>query len=242
MSGGSGSEIKTPNLSSGSVLTNPALNYPDQTGAAGTALNNSLNLPGYTAQVSGFNPKVESSAGGQLMNATNQAGLPGAANQALATGFDPQNALYNKMYQQNQDQTNATNAANGVANTPYGAGLAQQSGANFNLDWENQAIQRQQTGAQTAEGLLGTQASNIATGAGLEQSAGQYAAGNYQNSIQDLLSYLSGGTQAQLGYNQGVTSAYSAGTQAQGVENQSTSGLFSGLGDIATLGALAFLL
>ena len=31
---------------------------------------------------------------------------------------------YNQQYQQNQDQTNVNNAMNGVAGTPYGAGLA----------------------------------------------------------------------------------------------------------------------
>ena len=78
------------------------------------------------------------------------------ANQALQTGFDPQTSLYNQQYQQMQDQTNAINAMNGVAGSPYGAGLSAQASQNFNTNWQNQQLQRQATAAQTYGNLQGT--------------------------------------------------------------------------------------
>lgn len=80
--------------------------------------------------------------------------------QALQTGFDPQNGLYNRNFQQNQDQTNAVSAMNGVAGTPYAAGVANQSNQNFNMDWQNQQLARQATAAGTA----GTLTNNANTG------------------------------------------------------------------------------
>lgn len=89
--------------------------------------------------------------------------------QALLTlGFDPQNALYMQKQQQNIDQTNAINSMYGVGGTPYGAGLANQSNINFNLGWENQALQRAMTGAQGAGALLGNAGGALTTGAGLQ--------------------------------------------------------------------------
>lgn len=75
--------------------------------------------------------------------------------QALQTGFDPQNALYNRNYQQTMDQTNALNAMSGVSNSPYAASVAGNVGNNFNLDWLNQQLGRQQTAAGTANTLTG---------------------------------------------------------------------------------------
>ena len=71
----------------------------------------------------------------------------------ITAGFDPQKALYARTLQQVQDQAQASNAAAGVATTPYGAGLTNQATENFNIDWQNQQLQREIQAAQAASGV-----------------------------------------------------------------------------------------
>lgn len=73
--------------------------------------------------------------------------------QALQTGFDPQQALYGQQRQQTLDQANAVNAQSGLGGTPYGASTADNALNNFNINWQNQQLGRQQTASQTASGL-----------------------------------------------------------------------------------------
>jgi hypothetical protein len=68
--------------------------------------------------------------------------------QILQTGFDPQSALYNRTQQQVRDQLAATNAMQGLSGTPYGAGVQNQGLSNFNIDWQNAQLARQQQAAQ----------------------------------------------------------------------------------------------
>lgn len=86
--------------------------------------------------------------------------------QTLQTAFDPQNALYNRTLAQVQNQQNVQNAQSGVANTPYGASLADLNLQNFNIDWQNNLLSRMGAGAQTA-GQLGSNISGL-TGSGLQ--------------------------------------------------------------------------
>lgn len=111
----------------------------------------------------------EVSTGQGLMNLSQSLGqyAPGIAEAA----FDPQNAIYNQMYGQNMDQTNAINAQSGVAGSPFGAGLSAQSGQNFNLNWEAQRQARENAGV-AALGQLGTAEGNIATAGGNVGTAG----------------------------------------------------------------------
>lgn len=89
----------------------------------------------------------------------------------IAMGFDPQNALYARTQQQVADQSNAQAAASGVGGTPYGQGVAGQTMSNFNIDWQNQQLQRAATGAGAAGQLGGAATGMIGQGAQL-QSAG----------------------------------------------------------------------
>lgn len=89
---------------------------------------------------------MEISGASQLQQMGN-AGAP-FGQQILDTGFDPQNALYNRTQQQVLDQLNATNAQQGLSGTPYGAGVVGQNLSNFNIDWQNQQLGRQATAAQ----------------------------------------------------------------------------------------------
>jgi hypothetical protein len=154
-------------------------------------------------------------------------GLMGLGGQIANTAFDPQSALYNRTVQQLQDQTRAGESARGIANTPYGAGLENQALGNFNIDWQNQQLQRQIQGGQAAGGLVG-QGAGLQAGApgayygasalpyqtsqGIGQGQlgalgqiGQFGAAGAQipqQQIQDYLNYLGWGTGAQNAGNQ----------------------------------------
>jgi hypothetical protein len=87
-----------------------------------------------------------------------QQGLLGAGQQVYQTAFDPQSALYNRSVQQLQDQTGATNSMYGLGSSAAGAGVANQALGNFNIDWQNQQLQRQLQGLQgygSAAGVAG---------------------------------------------------------------------------------------
>jgi hypothetical protein len=89
-------------------------------------------------------------------------------NQTMQTAFDPQNALYNRLLAQTQNQQNVQNTQAGVGTTPYGASLADLNLQNFNIDWQNNLLNRMATGAQTAS-TLGSNITGL-TGAGLQAS------------------------------------------------------------------------
>jgi hypothetical protein len=108
------------------------------------------------------------------------ANLAGAGRQAYQTALDPQSALYNRTVQQLQDQTGATNSMYGLGSSAAGAGVANQALSNFNIDWQNQQLQRQLQGLQglgTAYGqagqLAGQGASLQGLGAGYTLQGGQ---------------------------------------------------------------------
>ena len=87
------------------------------------------------------------------------------ANQILQTGFDPQQSLYDRTGKQLQDQYGASNAMAGLSG-PAAAGVMNQGMSNFNIDWQNQQLQRQQQAAQGYGNLVqsGTGAINAGMG------------------------------------------------------------------------------
>jgi len=138
----------------------------------------------------------------------------GAGNAILNAGFDPQQALYNQQYQQQLDQQNAINAMNGVAGTPYGAGVSGQEANNFNLNWQNNLLSREATAAGAYGGLVNTGVSGYdsllsgATGAqSTLQNTGTGAYTSLANSQVGNLNTLYGG-------------AGNAYTTASGLQNQ----------------------
>lgn len=112
---------------------------PGYQNAANAAGANYGGLAGTLANQSGYNFGMQ--------QALNQAG-----GQVYQTALDPQSALYNRSVQQLQDQTGATNSMYGLGNSAAGAGVANQALSNFNIDWQNQQLQRQLQGIQ---GLTG---------------------------------------------------------------------------------------
>jgi hypothetical protein len=96
------------------------------------------------------------------------AGLVGAAPQLLQMGFDPQGAFYKQAAGQLQDRTLANLANAGIGTTPYGQSVAGNVMGNFDLNWQNQALQRALMGAQGAGGALQQGGGALGAGTGLQ--------------------------------------------------------------------------
>ncbi len=167
------------------------------------------------------NNSYGASQAGLGMVAGQDANLMGAGGQILNTAFDPQQALYAQQYQQLQDQTNSTSAMNGVAGSPYAAGIANTNNNNFNIDWQNAQLQRQIAGL----GAYGTAATTADSN--LNSVLGQQAS--------DYNSLTSGATSnfgslnntADTGYTAAVGNAAEANNAASTLGNQSLQTLAS---------------
>lgn len=168
----------------------------------------------------------------------------GAADQVLNTGFDPRSALYNRTFQQNQQENMAANEAYGLGSSPYAAGLTNQANENFNIDWQNQQLQRQLQALQGyTQGTEGA-GNQIQGAAGMFNTAGQLPYQAYskinadqlgalqayqaaltgataipQQQIADLMQYLGMGVNAA---NVGVNAANAQNLQQQ----QAAAGLY----------------
>jgi hypothetical protein len=161
-------------------------------------------------------------------------GMAGPAGQVLATGFDPQQALYARTAQQLQDQMRASSAARGVAMSPFGAGLENQAMSNFNIDWQNAQLQRQLQALAGYGGALGQGAQLTGQGAQMFGAApGQYLAGasmpygTFQNiggqqlgNLQTLLGLYGGAQQGVLAPLQNYAQYVQMGNQANQAANQ----------------------
>jgi hypothetical protein len=99
-------------------------------------------------------------AAGQFQGASSLQGLGNLAAAyapaTMATGYDPQSALYNQQLTATQDQQNVANAQNGVAGSPFAAGVSGQATQNFNLTWEQQQQSRQAAAIAALSQLEGT--------------------------------------------------------------------------------------
>lgn len=150
------------------------------------------------------------------------------------TAMDPQQQLYGYLQNQNTQQSNANLAAAGLATTPYGVGLTNQSNQLFNMNWQNAQLGREATGASAAGGLLQQAGGAAATGQGLMASApSQYLTGTSMpysvynqlgnDQYANLSSYLgigaSGANLSNLPI-QDYMGYLSAGNQANSVSNQ----------------------
>jgi len=154
-----------------------------------------------------------------------------AGQQILNTSMDPQSALYNQTLGQTMDTENAQQAMRGLGNSPVGAAEAGQVASNFNIDWQNQQLQRQIAGGQAGSGLLGTGLSTMAQAPGYALQSGQVpltaqqnvaaapgnAANAYKSGVGQMLSPLINQQQGMSQYlNQGVGAAANANTTAAG--------------------------
>lgn len=167
-------------------------------------------------------------------NAATQA--QNAASGIYAASVDPQQALYSRTLQQIQDQARAANAAAGIGTSAAGVGLENQAVDNFNINWQNQQLQRQMQGAQAA-GNVNNQGLNMLMGtygvpyqvagqipANQQAALGQYAAaaGAYPAAINQQLNqaanYLQLGQAAQNNaFNQAYNNAQAQNQQAAAI-------------------------
>ncbi len=134
-----------------------------QANASFNSLYNNPYAPAYQAGSNAIAPMAWG-VGGQQVGASQdlinsgQSMLPYASS-ILNTGFDPQNDLYARTLQQVTDQSRAGQAARGIATSPYGAGVENKALSDFNIDWQNTQLNRQNTAAQGA-GYLTNSAGN----------------------------------------------------------------------------------
>src|SRR6185437_11668286 len=127
------------------AMSQPGLVIPQFQQAQQNISNNPY--AGLAQQGAGAVANLGTGVAGQQFGGANA--LFGAGNQILGSAFDPQQALYNRTQQQVMDQINAANAASGVSG-PAAAGVAQQGLTNFNLDWQNNLLNRQLAGERGA--------------------------------------------------------------------------------------------
>lgn len=217
-----------------SLPQNQAYNYqPAYQGQADNGAYAGINKLNINPSAS-YDSGASTAAGSALTGSVPQ--MMSYASQALTNAFDPQQALYKQQSAQNHQQGDVTNAQNGVAGTPYGAGLQQQNDSNFDIAWQKQQLQNQQTGANTASSLLGAGGNAATQGTAVGQSVSGFQNQQLQQAISDYLSYLQGGTSASGAATQAYSAEANAALSNQQLENQSMAGLGSGIGTILGLG------
>lgn len=209
----------------------PPYQYQNQPAADQGAFGGINNL---NTNPSGSYNSGASTGAGSALTTTGTSVLPYVSS-TLASGFDPQNALYAKLFQQQQDQSRAQQAQSGVATTPYGAGIIDQNNQNFDINWQNQQLQRQGQAASNANTLIGGASTGATSGTSVGQSVPGFQNQQQQQAISDFLAYLQGGT----GASNASTSQYGAESSAalgqQGVTNQGIAGLGQLAGGIGSL-------
>ncbi|WP_158683436.1 hypothetical protein [Burkholderia sp. BE12] len=134
--------------------------------------------PGYmnaaTAAGQGY-----TNAGNVLTNLGNfdlatQNNLLNAGQNVYQMGLDPQNALYDRTLNQLTQQTGATNSMYGLGSSAAGAGVQNQALSNFNIDWQNNQLQRAAQGLQAYSGAANTAGRYGEAGANALTQAPQY--------------------------------------------------------------------
>jgi hypothetical protein len=161
----------------------------------------------------------------------------GAPGKIIEAAFDPQHALHDRTLNQLRSQTDTQLAETGLANTPYGAAVMGNALSNFNIDWQNQLLNREITGAEGAAQLYGQ-----AIGAGSGALAPQQSAVGADLNLEGLAST------AQTSQNQLAVQAQEAEIQAmlanQQLKNQASQfnagkaggGIQSGLSAVSGIG------
>ena len=237
------------NAFSGIANDIPSGSISNLTGAGNNLLNMASTVPGYATQAG-------AAALGPAVGQYNT--LAPYVTQALQTGFDPQNALYNQQFGLQQQQNLASEAMAGVGQSPYAAGLTAQGNNNFNIDWQNQQLARQAQAAQTGEGLssaamgalsggindyLSGLGLGVSSAEGLTGAAGNaytQAAGINAQQVAQYLAYLNASTQNAAAASGEQIGALNAGTNLYGATNQANlaqqAQLGSALGGLGSLG------
>ena len=147
----------------------PQLNYnpsqiaPTQAselgGIGGLGQFQTYNIPQYTGIAEGMvnDPNAGLYSGlsttGAGMGLSAAASAYGAGGNIFQQAFDPQQALYNKLFSQTTDTARANAMAAGLGTTPVGVGATDWAQNQFNINWQNAQLQRMMQGGQAAAGL-----------------------------------------------------------------------------------------
>lgn len=175
-----------------------------------------------TASGLGQNAALSGYGTGQYLTGAGTSLIPWASS-IMQTGFDPQNALYNQLYQQNQAQGAVNNAQAGVANSPYGAGVLDQSGQNFNINWQNNLLGRETQAANAAGNL-------VSTGAGVAGQGVNMQYGAPTELVQSAAIPYAAFSGIGQGQNQALNSLLSIGQSGANLSNLPISDLLSFIG------------
>jgi hypothetical protein len=157
-------------------------------------------------------------AGGALTSAGT--GMLPYAQSIMNTAMDPQQALFQQQQQLVSNQANAQNVMSGLGTSPYGANVASNTMANFDINWQNNQLAREATGAQAAGGLLGSAGSAIGQGTGIQNTA---PAAYLGASSMPYSTYAGIGA----GQNQALSQYLGVGQSAQGLQQQPISDYMS---------------
>lgn len=112
-----------------------------------------------------------------LQSISNANTLAGGVSPLMNAAFDPQNALYARTAQQSKDASLAALSGSGLATTPYGQGVFAEGQNNFNIDWQNNLLQRMIAGSGAASGLANNA---FSLGGGAASQGAQFASLPYQ--------------------------------------------------------------
>lgn len=220
----------------GTTAANQVINNPYAPG-----LQTSANNAGAALDQIGNSARTQ---GQHITQNANQA-LP-YSNQILNNAFDPQHALYDRTLQQVQDQSRAASSAAGLGTSGVGVGMENDAVKNFNIDWQNNQLARQNQGIQGYDSLLSSILGSLTGGANLkQQGVNEIAEGGllpYQAYNTPPTADLSALSSAQSLNQQSLADILSylgLGTNASGVANQSAQQANTNLSGIATgLGGL----
>lgn len=166
------------------------------------------------AQLGGVTAPQEAQGAAGLQSLATQA--QPYASQILQTGFDPQNALYNRTQQQVQDQQRASLAASGLSGTPYGAGVEGQTLSNFNIDWQNNLLNRENTAAQGYGSFVNTIGKGYSGAADLSNLSAQSTAAGGALPYSTNIGQLQNAGQGLSGLTSGTAAAFAPDQQLAG--------------------------
>ncbi len=164
-------------------------------GQYSTTMQNTLNNPYAQSGQAATNQFAGMGMDSSVQGWQNSINLGNQVNPLIQTAFDPQNALYARTADQVSQQALAGLGNSGLATTPWGQGVYGQTMGNFNIDWQNNLLQRMLAGSQGAMSL-GQGAAHLGAGSAMQGAQfGMMPYGTYNQMGQDQLNTLTAGAQ-----------------------------------------------
>jgi hypothetical protein len=161
-----------------------------------TALTNA-NDPQYTTNVTAaeknpyYAPALKGAQQAADIGTAGASTLASDANQTLNTAYDPQGALYKQGQTGALDYANVANSMSGVSGTPYGSSVSANALTNYDLNWQDKQLSRQEGALKSADTAL-TDASKLA------YTSSGYPSSVYTKNITDINAALKARDAASL--------------------------------------------